>query len=168
MIEVAAAVTAEQVIEYSAHGRLLGRRGAHGVYRCAGDDAWIALDDTRDPLDVEARTAWCAEREPARAVEELEGDGIAAATLVPAFTALDDPQLRARGFFQTIDHEIVGPQDYPGFPLRLSSGPQQWWSGPAPRLGEHTEAVLRRELGLSDDELAHLRAEHVIGDRPHP
>lgn len=166
MIEVATAVTAEQVIEYSAHGRLPGRRGAHGVYQCAGEDTWIALDDARDPLDAEARAAWCATRAPDQAVDELVEDGIAAAAVVPAFTALDDPQLRARDYFQTIDHEVVGSHEYPGFPMRLSGGPHQWWSGPAPLLGEHTEAVLRRELGLTDAELAHLRAEHVIGTAP--
>ena len=53
MIEVAAAVTAEQVIEYSAHGRLMDRRGEGGVYRSAGNDAWIAIDTTTDPLDAE-------------------------------------------------------------------------------------------------------------------
>jgi hypothetical protein len=33
-------------------------------------------------------------------------------------------------------------------------------------LGEHNEAVLRDELGVTDDELARLRAEHVIGTAP--
>ena len=33
-------------------------------------------------------------------------------------------------------------------------------------LGEHTDDVLRTELGVSDDELARLRDEHVIGTIP--
>ena len=41
---------------------------------------------------------------------------------------------------------------------RVSEGP----IAPAPRLGEHTEALLREELGLDDDELANLRAREVI------
>ena len=32
-----------------------------------------------------------------------------------------------------------------------------------PRLGEHTDAVLRETLGMGDTELARLRAEGVIG-----
>ena len=44
LVEVATAVTAEQVIRYSIDGTLLGRRGEGGVYRCAGDDAWVAVD----------------------------------------------------------------------------------------------------------------------------
>ena len=53
MIEVAAAVTAEQVIDASIGRPDPGRRGAHGVYRCAGDDRWVAVDEASDPLDAD-------------------------------------------------------------------------------------------------------------------
>ena len=49
MVEVALNLTAEQVIEQQVHGILLQREGNRGigapqnVYRCAGDDAWIAV-----------------------------------------------------------------------------------------------------------------------------
>jgi crotonobetainyl-CoA:carnitine CoA-transferase CaiB-like acyl-CoA transferase len=48
----------------------------------------------------------------------------------------------------------------------MSGGPPRYWSGPAPTLGEHTTEVLREELGVDDDELARLEAEHVIGTAP--
>jgi crotonobetainyl-CoA:carnitine CoA-transferase CaiB-like acyl-CoA transferase len=150
MIEVAAAATAEQVIEWSANGNLLGRRGAHGVYRCAGEgEEWVAVDEAADPMTPEARTEWCAARSPADAAAELVADGIPAAAMVPAWATLDDPQLRAREFFQSIDHPDVGEQEYPGWPMRFSAGPREWWPGPAPTLGQHTDEVLQRELGLS-------------------
>ena len=53
LVEVATAVTAEQVIRYSIDGTLLDRRGEGGVYQCAGDDRWIAVDLERDPLDAD-------------------------------------------------------------------------------------------------------------------
>ena len=75
MIEVAAAMTAEQVAERSAYGVLLGRRGERGVYRCApeGDDTerWIALDVDADPLPPEDRAVWCETLSTADAVSEL-------------------------------------------------------------------------------------------------
>ncbi len=49
MVEVALNLTAEQVIEQQVHGIVLERDGNRGVgapqnvYRCAGDDAWIAV-----------------------------------------------------------------------------------------------------------------------------
>jgi crotonobetainyl-CoA:carnitine CoA-transferase CaiB-like acyl-CoA transferase len=52
-----------------------------------------------------------------------------------------------------------------GNPVKLSNvaeGPVQ----PAPRLGEHTEAILRETLGLDDAELERLRADGAIGAAP--
>ena len=41
--------------------------------------------------------------------------------------------------------------------MRMSAGPRAYWTGPAPTLGQHTDEVLRDELGVDDDELARLR-----------
>ncbi|MFM8971044.1 MAG: CaiB/BaiF CoA transferase family protein, partial [Actinomycetota bacterium] len=168
LVEVATAVTAEQVIRYSADGTLLGRRGSSGVYRCAGDDAWVAIDAASDPLAGEARAQWCATRTPAEAEADARTAGLIAAAMVPGFATLDDPQLQARGFFERIDHPDVGEQDYPTWPVRLSAGPHRVWTGRAPTLGEHTNEVLRTELGLDDETLARLEAEGVIGTVPRP
>ncbi len=166
MIEVAAAMTAEQVAEYSAYGKLLGRRGEGGVYRCEGEgEQWVAVDLGSDVLPPDERAGWCAERPPEQAAKELLDAGIPAAPMVPAFTALDDPQLRARGFFEPVEHPLVGEQEYPGWPMRFSAGPDRYWRAPAPLLGQHTEEVLR-ELGVDGGELARLREQHVIGDAP--
>jgi crotonobetainyl-CoA:carnitine CoA-transferase CaiB-like acyl-CoA transferase len=63
MVEVALNVAAEQVIEHSAYGVLLERDGNRGpaaapqnLYRCAGDDEWIAIA-------VETDDQWAALRE---------------------------------------------------------------------------------------------------------
>jgi crotonobetainyl-CoA:carnitine CoA-transferase CaiB-like acyl-CoA transferase len=166
LVEVATTVTAEQVIRYAIDGELLGRRGEGGVYRCQGDDDWLAVDRNRDPLTADARAAWCATRKAPDAAAELVAQGIPAAAMVPAWLTLDDPQLRARNFFEPIEHPIVGRHEYPTWPLRFSAGPDRFWKTPAPLLGEHTEAVLRETLPISDDELARLRDEHVIGNTP--
>jgi len=166
LVEVATAVTAEQVIRYSADGTLLGRRGSAGVYRCAGDDAWVAIDVDADPLAGESRAQWCATRTPAEAEVEARAAGLAAAAMVPGFATLEDPQMQARGFFERIHHPDVGDHDYPTWPVRMSAGPHRFWTGRAPTLGEHTAEVLRAELGLDDDTLARLEADGVIGTVP--
>ena len=86
--------------------------------------------------------------------------------MVPGFATLDDPQMRARRFFEPVDNPLVGEQQYPTWPVRLSGGPQRVWTAPAPTLGQHTAEVLRDELGIDDDELERLEAEHVIGTVP--
>src|SRR4029077_10574904 len=85
LVEVATAVTAEQVIRYAIDGTLLGRRGADGVYACLGDDAWVAIDRARDPKTSEERAAWCATRTPADAARDALAEGIAAAAMVPGY-----------------------------------------------------------------------------------
>jgi crotonobetainyl-CoA:carnitine CoA-transferase CaiB-like acyl-CoA transferase len=166
LLEVATAVTAEQVIRYAIDGTLLDRRGTGGVYRALGDDAWVAVDIGADPMTADQRAEWCATREAEAAAAELCAAGVAAAAMVPGYATLDDPQMRARGFFEELDHPHVGRQEYPTWPLRMSAGPARYWSGPAPTLGQHTDAVLR-ELGVTDETLEQLREQHVIGDVPY-
>ncbi|HET9729361.1 MAG TPA: CoA transferase, partial [Acidimicrobiia bacterium] len=165
LVEVAAAVTAEQVIRYSRDGTLLQRHGTRGVFQCAGDNAWVAIEPSVDDMTAEQRAAWCATRTPAEVVDELSPLTPAAA-MVPGYATLDDPQMRARGFFEAIDHPRVGMQEYPTWPMRISAGPHTYWTGPAPMLGEHTARVLRDELGVDDATIARLEAENVIGTAP--
>jgi crotonobetainyl-CoA:carnitine CoA-transferase CaiB-like acyl-CoA transferase len=165
LLEVATAVTAEQVIRYDIDGTMLDRRGTGGVYQTAGDDAWVAVDIGSDPMPAAERAEWCAAREAEPAAAELRAAGIPAAAMVPGHATLDDPQMKARGFFEELDHPYVGRQAYPTWPMRMSAGPARYWTGPAPTLGQHNDEVLR-ELGVSDEELARLRDEHVIGDIP--
>jgi crotonobetainyl-CoA:carnitine CoA-transferase CaiB-like acyl-CoA transferase len=167
LLEVATAVTAEQVIRFSIDGTMLDRRGTGGVYKTQGDDAWIAVDLAPDPMPADERAAWCATRDAEAAAIELRAAGIPAAASVFGSDLLDDPQLRARSFFETIDHPNVGTQEYPTWPMRMSAGPTRYWRGRAPTLGEHTDEVLREELGIGDDELARLRELHVIGTAPY-
>jgi crotonobetainyl-CoA:carnitine CoA-transferase CaiB-like acyl-CoA transferase len=166
LVEVATAVTAEQVIRYSIDGTIGDRRGAGGVYACKGDDAWVAIDRTRDPMSPGERAAWCATRTPEEAARDALAAGVPAAAMVPGWTTLDDLQLQSRGFFERVTHALVGEHEYPTWPVRMSAGPHRYWRGPAPTLGEHTAEVLRRELDIGDDELARLEADHVIGTVP--
>jgi crotonobetainyl-CoA:carnitine CoA-transferase CaiB-like acyl-CoA transferase len=73
---------------------------------------------------------------------------------------LEAPQLRARGFFQEIDHPAAGRQTYPGPPFRPEAMP--WQAARAPLLGEHNEEIYCEELELSREELVILRASGVI------
>lgn len=78
---------------------------------------------------------------------------------VPA--ALADPQAVARGMVQEVTDDrgetvrLIGPAP------RLSATPPTVSSAP-PRLGQHTEAVLRDLLGYDEARLAALRAEGAI------
>lgn len=74
---------------------------------------------------------------------------------------LTDPHFLERGVFVDVDHPVAGTWQLPGAPFRAHKTP---WHirRPAPLLGQHTEAVLQELAGLSVDDIATLRSEHVI------
>ena len=81
-----------------------------------------------------------------------------------AYTAADifaDAHIAARGDLVTVDDPVVGPlrQQAP-YPRRVGEAPPV--PSGAPRLGEHTRAVLGATLGVSDDELDQLARDGVI------
>jgi crotonobetainyl-CoA:carnitine CoA-transferase CaiB-like acyl-CoA transferase len=67
-----------------------------------------------------------------------------------------DPHLQATGFWQSYEHPTEGTLRMPSFPVNFGSTPASIRRH-APRLGEHTEEVLR-EAGLSAEQIAALTA----------
>jgi len=75
---------------------------------------------------------------------------------------LDDPQLKAREFWQELPHPELGASFlYPG-PFARFSQAQCGLRRPAPRIGEHNREVYIQELGLSPQELVMLKEAGVI------
>ena len=60
----------------------------------------------------------------------------------------NDPHLREREFFTTIEHPIAGALQYPGVPYRFSSTPLPLAERPAPMLGQHNDIYLREDSRL--------------------
>lgn len=117
--------------------------------------------------DIDARlAAFFADQEVDEIVERLVEAGIPAAALANAHYVWPHPQLEARGFFEDLEHPVVGRKRYPSLPFRFASREGGWHRSPPPLLGQHNEAVLGVELGLSSEELNRLHDEKVIGDRP--
>jgi crotonobetainyl-CoA:carnitine CoA-transferase CaiB-like acyl-CoA transferase len=59
------------------------------------------------------------------------------------------------------DHPDVGRVRLPGNPIKMS-GVSGTISKPAPRLGEHTDAVLTGLLALAPERIAALRAQRAV------
>jgi len=98
----------------------------------------------------------------AAAIEELcVSHDVPVATAYTAAEIFADPHMAARGDLVTVDDPVIGPhrQQAPfprvvGEPLIAPTG--------APRLGEHTRAVLEALLGLDDAACAALEDEGVV------
>jgi crotonobetainyl-CoA:carnitine CoA-transferase CaiB-like acyl-CoA transferase len=181
MIETVLNVTAAQTIEFEVFGEVLSRRGNRGhpaatqdLYRCAGDDDWIAIsvhtDAQRNALwESTGGTElgeWFAAQDRDAVVELLARAGIPAAAVVSPSLVIENPQLGHRGFFERLEHPRTGEGLYPTPPFAPLAGTDRWLHRPPPTLGEHNADVLTQLCGLTDADLERLTAQGVIGTRP--
>ena len=177
MVEAALNAAAEAIVEFGATGRVLGRMGnrsrdaaLQGLYPCAGSapgrEQWVALSArAKAPLPEAELAQWIAARDRDDVVRWLQEQGIPAAPVADPRIASLHPQHAARGFFEEIEHPVVGRQPIPTVPFRYASV-SRWLRSPAPTLGEHNREILGGLLGLQDAELAELEASGIIGTRP--
>lgn len=165
----------------------------HGVYRCSGEDSWVAIAVRGDEewralvgvigggelsasvhLATEARlarhapidatiSAWTGARTAIEAATALQAAGVPAC---PAFTNRDlveNEHLAARQFIVTLDQPDAGPQRFPGFPIHFSRKTVSLEDPPG--LGDHNAQVLT-SLGYTSAEIADLARAGVIADEP--
>jgi crotonobetainyl-CoA:carnitine CoA-transferase CaiB-like acyl-CoA transferase len=104
---------------------------------------------------------WTMQRTTEQALKDLEGAKIPAGPLYTPQQALDDAHIRQAG--------LIVDRDYPGFrrpvplaptPVDLSETPGTF-RGPAPALGQHTDAILA-ELGYTSAQITALREKKVV------
>jgi crotonobetainyl-CoA:carnitine CoA-transferase CaiB-like acyl-CoA transferase len=101
-----------------------------------------------------------ARRSTAEWVERLLGGGVPAGPIYRMHEVMEDPQVRHREMVVELPHPRAGRIRVNGIPVKLSETPGAVIS-PPPRLGEHSEAILR-EVGCPDQEIAALRRDRVI------
>ncbi|HSW38270.1 MAG TPA: CoA transferase, partial [Acidobacteriota bacterium] len=160
----------------------------HNVYRCKGEDRWCTVAVTSDTqwqalcaamgtpetahdpryatlkgrkenekeLD-ELVEAWTSRRTPGDVMSRLQEAGVPAGIVENAADLFTDPQLRSRGLFWPMKHAEIGPFTHLGASMVFSETPARAVS-PSPCLGEHTEHVLTKILGKTDEEFVELLA----------
>lgn len=129
----------------------------------AADDPRLATMPERcDRMDeVDAIVArWTRTRNKDKIAAQLKDLKIPCAPVVALPELLDDPHVRERGVLRTVTDE-QGSFMTLGSPLFLSDSPM---AEPARSggLGEHTEQILRDDLGMSADDITELREAGTI------
>ncbi|MCK1467192.1 CoA transferase [Bradyrhizobium sp. CW10] len=110
--------------------------------------------------------AWTQTRDADEAMSELQSARVAAGVVRLPIDLLKDRHLISRSFLQEIERDFIGMHTQPSMPIReaLSSGPFPIRKA-APTLGQHNAEILSGLLGLSEDQIAQLAREGIIGTK---
>ena len=90
--------------------------------------------------------SWTKEEDAIEAMNALQAVGVPAGAVHRSIDMLDDPHLRGRDFFVTLDEPDVGRKTYPGQAIITDGLPKQNWRPSAP-LGAHNKQILNELLG---------------------
>jgi formyl-CoA transferase len=104
--------------------------------------------------------AWTQQHGKFEVMEKMGKAGVPCGAVFDSGDVLSDPHLRARGMIVTIEHPTRGTMTMPGCAVQLSKSPGE--VRPAPLLGQHNQEIYHELLGLTQGELAELKAEGVI------
>jgi len=91
----------------------------------------------------------------------LEEAGVPCGPINDLAQVFSDPQVQARGLKIELPNGLGSHTPLVASPLRLSATPVEYRNAP-PLLGEHTEQVLQRHLGLTAEQIEALRGAGVI------
>lgn len=164
----------------------------HGVFRSQGNDRWVSLavrDEQewqrfcnvigQPGLATDARfktlaarkenedaleqivTAWTQERSADETTQRLQQAGIPSYPSIDGKDMLANPHVIARKNFVELEHPEVGKRRHIGIPWKMSRTPCEI-TRPAPCMGQDTDYVLERILGLEHAEIAALRSRDVL------
>jgi benzylsuccinate CoA-transferase BbsF subunit len=182
----------------AARGNRHHAHAPHGIYRCAGDDNWIALACETDDQWRRLASALSVERladaprfnrESARKANEDALDAELSRALAPL--SADDcfARLRDAGVLvapvnpaaaviadpqiQSREYFVAIDRAVVGthlYPGAVARLPDTPLraDAPAPLLGEHNRQVFGEILGMSDDDIVELERTGVIGSSPRP
>ena len=104
--------------------------------------------------------AWTRTRSADEAASSLQAAGVSAMAVVSGNDLRADEHLAERRALVTLHHLEMGEERHSGNPLRMSRTPLAT-PRPAPRLGEHSQEVLARWLGIDEPAVAELVATGV-------
>ncbi|MBI4288238.1 MAG: CoA transferase, partial [Chloroflexi bacterium] len=140
-----------------------------GLRRVMGDPGWSASPrfaslslrkENEDELDVLV-ASWTIGLSADEVMLRLQAEGVPAGVVqTNKDLVTKDPHLKARGFFSYPEQPEIGPTLVPREPMIMSRTPAECRR--APLLGEDTESFCRDVLGISEAELAALKADGAL------
>lgn len=145
---------------FDALGAIVGHpEWAHDPRLQTGADWGARIDDIIRP----AVEKWAAGLTRAEAVEQLRAQGIAAGPCQSIEEVIRDPHVVSRNMIVKMDRVdgVETPVLSPGNPIKMSKM-GEGADRRVPWLGEHTDAVLGEELGLTSSTVSLLRERGIV------
>jgi benzylsuccinate CoA-transferase BbsE subunit len=164
-------------VSFALHGSKFGARTNRQLVEWADEEGmadellksidWVNLDMERtDRAMLGQMEATVARFFMAHTKKEITEGGLARGIMVSPVQTIEDiwkcPQLRARNFWEEVEHPDLGTTiPYPG-PFIKASGTPCLKPTRAPHIGEHNEEIYLNRLGVSREELAILKGANII------
>ena len=173
-------------------GNRCSHAAPHGIFPCKGDDRWCAIAVFNDSewqalCDAMGSPGWAREPEfstfllrkknedkleqliaqwtinydAGELMYKLQEAGVPAGLVENAEDIHDDPQLAHRHYLWELDHAEIGKHSYEASPFRMSKTPAEL-NKPGPCLGEDTEYVCTKFLGIPDELFIELLTQGVF------
>jgi benzylsuccinate CoA-transferase BbsF subunit len=167
----------------------------HQYFRCRGDQ-WIAISVSSDEewrrlVQMMGMPEWAEDRRFENTLGRLENEdelnryiegwtvtqnrdelaqqlqlsGVAAGPVLPFHEVMNNVHLKARDYIQQIDYGVSGSYATPGLTWKMSMTPG-YLQRIAPDLGQDSEGVLNRLLGITHEEYERLVQKGVTGQEP--
>jgi crotonobetainyl-CoA:carnitine CoA-transferase CaiB-like acyl-CoA transferase len=151
------------------------------VLAVGNDSLWRAFCQASGLEELGADPRFATNPQRVRAYDEIKGAIVprlrtrTRAEWIATFTAagvpcgavrnvgevLEDPQIEARDMVKEVAHHTLGVTRVLGVPVKLSATPGSVRTAP-PTLGQHTDAILRDDLGLEQQAIEALRGARAI------
>ena len=163
----------------------------HGVFPVAGEDRWIAIaiasdeefaalcealgasslasDPSYSRLPDRLRNVAMLESEVAARTRNFDRDnlvrrlrdrGLAAGPVYNTLAVMEDEAFHASGMMFTRENGDSGAREVPGLAVKFSAIEPDYRG--SPRIGQHSDEILRDLLGMDPDDIARLKESNII------
>jgi benzylsuccinate CoA-transferase BbsF subunit len=176
----------------SRNGNKINYASPHGTYRCKGDDRWIAIavfsdEEWNSFCRVLGNSEWIKDPrfstlrnrvnnsdeldrlvnertinfDAVQLMKEMQDAGVSAGLVLDGKDLTEDPQLNVYEYYREIDHPYLGKHGSYHPPNFTLTEAVPTVTSPV-ILGEHTEYVATKIIGMSDEEFVRLYSEGVF------